>query len=40
MIGLYFSVNVLADGRGYAYLFTRWVSTLYAVTNASGLAAK
>jgi len=23
MIGLYFSVNVLADGRGYAYLFIR-----------------
>jgi hypothetical protein len=40
MIGLYHMVNVLPDGRAYAYLFTRSVSTLYAVTNASALMAR
>jgi len=40
MIGLYFSVNVLADGRGYAYLFIRSVDMLYAMTNTSGLVAR
>jgi len=30
----------LPDGRGYAYLFTRSVDTLYAMTNASALVAR
>jgi hypothetical protein len=37
MIGMYYMVNVLPDGRGYAYLFTRSVDTLYVMTNASAL---
>ena len=37
MIGLYYTVDVLPDGRGYAYRVERSVDTLYAVTNASAL---
>jgi len=40
MIGSFYMVNVLPDGRGYAYLFTRSVDTLYAMTNASALVAR
>jgi len=40
MIGLYYMVDVLPDGRGYAYRVDRSVDTLYAVTNASALAAR
>jgi hypothetical protein len=37
MIGLYYQVFVLPDGRGYAYNYTRSVSTLYTVDGASAL---
>ena len=40
MIGLFYTVNVLPDGRGYAYRVTRSVDALWAVTNASGLVAR
>ena len=40
MIGLFYTVNVLPDGRGYAYRVTRSVDTLYAMTNASALMAR
>ena len=40
IIGLYHMVSVLPNGRGHAYLFTRSMDTLYAVTNASALAAR
>jgi len=37
MIGMYYMVNVLPDGSGYAYRVDRKVDTLYAMTNASAL---
>jgi len=40
MIGMYYMVNVLPDGSGYAYRVDRKVDTLYAMTNASALMAR
>ena len=37
MIGLYYSVNVLPDGRGYAYSFRRSVDALYVAANPSAI---
>ena len=40
MIGLYYMVSVLTDGRGYAYQVTRSADTLYVAANGSTLVAR